>query len=397
MADRLSPMQRAGNEFTEARKYVRFRQVCCQSQPFACVVKDKSAKPSLQAHAKLAAQGARGSAVSDFQAEKQVVRAYHEELAHASPDTVVEVLRRHTAPDWHWRGMHPFNEQFGAQAVADVFWMPFLSAMTRVQRRPDIFMAGLNEIDGFKGRWVVQMGHLMALFDKPYLSILPTGKIAMLRFAEFNRVENGRIIETAMFVDLLHLMTQAGQFPLPPQTGAHLVQPGPMTHEGLMYEKQDPALGERSLAAINALLGNPKSKDLGISEAERLQRVWHDSMIWWGPGGIGASYTIPRYLKQHSEPFSDGLHTGYNFNGHLCRMAEGNFGGFFGWANLTVFNSGGYLGMTKGPGPSEMRVVDLYRVQDGKLAENWIFIDILNYLAIQGLDVLGRMQRIREY
>ena len=293
--------------------------------------------------------------------------------------------------------MHPFNTQIGAQAVAETFWSPLLTAMSRVQRRPDIFLAGLNEIDGFEGRWVVEMGHLMALFDKPYLGILPTGKIIMLRFAEFNRVENGRIAETAMFIDLLHLMAQAGQFPLPPQTGAHLVQPGPMTHDGLMYEAQDPAAGERSLAAINALLVNPRSSELGIAEDERLRRVWHDDMIWWGPGGIGATYTIPRYLKQHSEPFSDGLHTGYKFNGHLCRLAEGNFGGFFGWANLTVFNSGGYLGMTKGPGPAEMRVVDLYRIQDGKLAENWIFIDVLHYLAVQGLDVLERMQRIREY
>ena len=335
--------------------------------------------------------------MSDFQTEKQLVRRYHADLAGAAADTVADILKRYTTPDWHWRGMHPFNQQVGAQAVADVFWAPFLTAMTRVQRRPDIFMAGLNEIDGFKGRWVVQMGHLMALFDKPYLGILPTGKIVMLRFVEFNRVEDGRIAETAMFVDLLHLMTQAGQFPLPPQTGAHLVQPGPLTHDGLMYENQVAVTGERSLAAINALLQNPKSHDLGISEAKRLQRVWHDDMIWWGPAGIGATYTIPRYLKQHSQPFSDGLHTGYKFNGHLCRMAEGNFGGFFGWANLTVFNSGGYLGMTTGPGPSEMRVVDLYRIEDGKLAENWIFIDILHYLAKQGLDVLARLQRIREY
>ena len=105
--------------------------------------------------------------MSDLQAEKQLIRAYHAELAKATPDTVAEILKRYTAPDWHWRGMHPFHEQFGAQAVADTFWAPFLAAMTRVQRRPDIFMAGLNEIDGFKGRWVVQMGHLMALFDRP--------------------------------------------------------------------------------------------------------------------------------------------------------------------------------------------------------------------------------------
>lgn len=333
--------------------------------------------------------------MSNLQTEKRLVRDYHNALSRAAPETVASILQHFTTPDWHWRGMHPFHEQVGAQAVANMFWSPFLTAMSRVQRRPDIFMAGLNEIDGFQGRWVVEMGHLMALFDKPYLGILPTGKIVMLRFVEFNRIVDGKIAETAMFVDLVHLMTQAGQFPLPPQTGAHIVQPGPITHDGLMYDTMDPAMGERSLAAINALLGNPSSKDLGITEEERLQRVWHDDMIWWGPEGIGATYTISRYLKQHSEPFSDGLHTGYKFNGHLCRMAEGNFGGFFGWANLTVFNSGGYLGMTKGPGPSEMRVVDLYRIQDGKLAENWVFIDILHYLAVQGLDVLERMQRMR--
>ena len=335
--------------------------------------------------------------MSDFQAEKALVRDFHTALAKATPETVTDILARYVGPDWHWRGMHPFHEQQGPQAVAEVFWKPLLGAMTRVQRRADIFMAGLNEIDGYQGRWVVQMGHLMALFDRPWLGILPTGKIVMLRFVEFNRVEDGRIVETAMFVDLLHLMMQAGQNPLPPQTAAMLVQPGPMTHEGLMYTAQDPRTGARTLAAINAMLDNPSATAQGITEDERLRHVWHDDMIWWGPGGIGATYTIPRYIKQHCEPFDDGLHTGYKFNGHLCRMAEGHFGGFFGWANLTIFNSGGYLGMTKGPGPSEMRVVDLYREQDGKLAENWIFIDILHYLALQGLDVLGRMARIRAY
>ena len=335
--------------------------------------------------------------MTDFQAEKQIVRNFHADIAGASSETVAEVLARHVTADWHWRGMHPFHEQHGAQAVAAAFWSPLLSSLTRLQRRADIFMAGLNEIDGFQGRWVVQMGHLMGLFDRPFLGVLPTGRIAMLRFVEFNRVADGRIVETAMFVDLPHLMIQAGQDPFPPQTGATLVQPGPMTHEGLMYDAQDPELGRRTLAAINAMLNNPQAADDGIDEATRLARVWHDDMIWWGPAGIGATYTIPRYIRQHCEPFDDALHHGYCFNGHLCRMAEGHFGGFFGWANLTVQNAGGYLGMTAGPGPSEMRVVDLYREQDGKLAENWIFIDILHYLAVQGLDVLGRMASIRRY
>ena len=75
--------------------------------------------------------------VSDFQIEKELVRAYYEGLARATPENVADILAPFTAPNWHWRGMHPFHEQFGAQAVADTFWTPFLTAMTRVQRRPD--------------------------------------------------------------------------------------------------------------------------------------------------------------------------------------------------------------------------------------------------------------------
>ena len=333
--------------------------------------------------------------MNDFQSEKQLVRDYHAAISAANPATIEEVLKRFVVPEWHWRGMHPFHEQHGPEAVARVFWRPLMSAMTRLQRRPDIFIAGLNEMDGFKGRWVVEMGHLMGLFDRPWLGIRHTLRIAMLRYVEFNRVEDGRIVETAMFCDIPHLMIQAGQNPFPPQSGAMLVQPGPATHQGLCYGPQDPARGEATLRAINAMLDNPGAKFHNQDEATRLARVWHEDMIWWGPAGIGATYTIERYIRQHSIPFDNALSTGYRFNGHLCRLAEGDFGGFFGWANLTLQNSGGYMGMTAGPAPADMRVVDMYRAEDGKLAENWIFIDILNYMAMQGLDVLKRMDAIQ--
>lgn len=332
--------------------------------------------------------------MSDFQAEKDLVRRYHADIAAADARSIADVLKRYVSSDWHWRGMHPFHDLKGPEAVAETFWAPLMTAMNRIQRRPDIFIAGLNEIDGSKGVWVVQMGHLMALFDKPWLGIRPTSKIVMLRFVEFNHVVDGQIVETAMFFDILHLMMQAGQNPLPPATGAHLVQPGPMTHEGLNYGPTDPAMGVATLAAINAMLNNPSSQADGVDENVRLRRAWHDDMIWWGPAGIGATYTIDRYIEQHCIPFDEALSEGYRFNGHLCRLAEGNFGGFFGWANLTLKNSGNYLGMTGAPAPADMRVVDMYRHDSGKLAENWIFIDILHYLNMQGLDVLGRMAKL---
>ena len=331
----------------------------------------------------------------DFQFEKDLVRDHHAALSGADAGSVADVLARRTAPDWHWRGMHPFHEQTGAEAVARAFWAPFLEAMTRVQRRPDIFLAGLNEMDGFQSVWVTSMGHLMALFDRPWLGIRPTGRIVMLRCVEFNRVEGGRIAETAMFLDIPHLMMQAGQNPFPPQTGAHLVQPGPMTHEGLMWGPQDPERGRATLAAINSMLSLNKESYPGLTYEEKLAYKWHDDMIWWGPAGIGATYTIPRYNLQHCIPFRDAFMETRRFNGHLCRLAEGDFGGFFGWANLTMVNAGGFMGMTGSTVEADMRVVDMYRAQDGKLAENWIFIDMLHYLNMQGLDVLARMEEVQ--
>lgn len=329
----------------------------------------------------------------DFRSEKALVRAHHAAIAAATPDTMAEALARHTAPHWHWRGMHPFDERHGAEAVAAAFWSPLTAALTRMQRREDIFFAGLNEIDGFTGRWVVSMGHLMALFDAPWLGIRPTGKLAFLRYAEFHRVEDGRIAETAQFFDIPHLMIQAGQNPFPPATGAHLVQPGPLGHGGLLHGDTDPEEGRRTLAAINAMISDLGTWQLGLPLEEELARTWHDEMLWWGPAGVGATYTIPRYARQHSGPFRAGFRERTK-TGHLARLAEGHFGGFFGWPNFTAIPTGGFMGLPASDKPGEFRVVDIYRREGDKLAENWIFIDILHFLKTQGLDVLGRMQGI---
>ncbi len=336
----------------------------------------------------------------DFQAEKTHVRAFHDALSGADVSEIGGVVDRFASPDLLWRGMHPFNELTGPQAVAKTFWAPLRSSLSRLQRRPQIFIAGLNEIDDFRSVWVTSMGHLMGLFDQPWLGIRPTQRIAMLPYAEFNKVENGRITETAMFIDILSVMNQAGQYPLAPATGAHLVHPGPATQDGLLFDPQPKELGVQTLARINSMLGEINSRPEGCSfedEVEELSRNWSEDMVWWGPTGIGATYTSRRYIQQHCQPFAQAFGGTRRFNGHLCRLAEGNYGGFFGWANLTMQNMGGYLGMTAGAAPADMRVVDMYRAENDQLVENWIFIDLLHYLNMQGLDVLKRTERLNKY
>ena len=330
--------------------------------------------------------------MSDSQIAKKLVLDYYTALEQASASSAAGVLEQFTAPEYYWRGMHPFYEQHGSAAVAKAFWEPLLHSFNHLQRRQDIFFAGFNHIDGYSSEWVCSMGHLMGLFDNNWLGIPATRKMNFLRYAEFNRVGGGKIVETALFLDIIGVMQQAGLQPLPPQTGAALITPGPRTHDGLLFDRSDPAESKKTMALINRMCDELTSSDMR-SDCAELSNTWHGDMLWFGPAGIGAAYTQERYDQQHQAPFVEGLRD-IVFNGHVARLAEGNFAGWFGWANLSMKSSGGFLGMPASDSPTEMRVVDIYRREGDKLAENWIFIDFLHFLYLQGLDVLGRTRTL---
>ena len=93
----------------------------------------------------------------------------------------MDVLRKHTADDYSWRGIHPFYEQSGVDAVAKTFWVPLRQAFSPLQRRPDVFFAGANTVGDGREVWVCQMGHLLGLFDRPWMGLPPTQTMCFLR------------------------------------------------------------------------------------------------------------------------------------------------------------------------------------------------------------------------
>lgn len=329
-----------------------------------------------------------------FSAAKGLVLDYFLELENANSENVCDVLKKYTSEDYLWRGVYPFREQHGSEKAAKVFWIPLMNSLSSMQRRQDIFIAGINEISG--EQWVMSMGHFMGLFDRDWLGIRHTRKMISLRYVEFNCVEDGKITKTGLFVDIIGFMMQAGINPLPPQTGNYFVYPGPRNHDGLLFEDADENEGKKTLELVNKMVDDlsalNESGSMGCPP-EILERTWSKNMIWYGPGGIGASYTIPRYQEQHQLPFRSSL-ADKKFNGHVCRFAEGNFACFFGWPNLTNRPIGGFLGLPGGQIKADMQVVDVYYRQGDKLSENWVFIDIPYWLKQQGLDILERTKEI---
>ncbi len=331
--------------------------------------------------------------MSKYQATKAIVRDYFDAMENATPDTVADVLKSFTSEDYLWRGVYPFREQHGADTVAEVFWAPLMNSLRRMQRRQDIFIGGTNEISG--EQWVMSMGNFMGLFDADWLGIRHTRKMANLRYAEFNCVENGKITKTGLFIDVIGLMVQAGSYPLPPSTGAYFNYPGPRHHNGLLFEDAPEEEGVVTLALVNKMVDDLTELNVSGSMGcppEVLEKSWSKDMIWYGPAGIGASYTIPRYQEQHQLPFRNNL-DGKTFNGHVCRFAEGNFACFFGWPNLSHTPTGGFLGLPARK-RADMQVVDVYRREGDRLMENWVIIDLPYWLLQQGVDVLARSASI---
>ncbi len=330
-----------------------------------------------------------------YSAAKKVVYDYFNAMEQATPEQVPEVMAAYLSADYGWRASYPFRDLDGVAQVGAQFWAPLKTSLTHMQRRMDIFIGGNNEFDD--EIWVMSMGHFMGLFDHDFLGIRHTNKMASLRYAEFNCVQNGKITKTGLFLDLVGLMDQAGMYPFPPSTAQYYIYPGPRMHNGLLFEDAPAEESVKTLAVVNKMVDDldrlNKSGSLEPPSHDDLAQSWTEDMIWFGPCGIGAAYTIDRYIEQHTGPFRRGLGD-KAFNGHVVRFAEGDFACFFGWPNLSNRNIGGFLGMCSGDVRADMVVVDVYCRREDKLAENWVFFDLIWWCKQQGLDVLGRTESI---
>jgi len=332
--------------------------------------------------------------MSSFENEKKLVLEYFNSIDNSNNENLINRISKYTSDDFKMRCTHPFNELNGAEQVANNLWVPIKNSFKPIQRRMDIFYAGINSLDTNEGKWVTSMGHLMGIFNKPFFGIQPNFKSILLRYAEFYKVENDKITEGAIFLDIINLMQQLGLSVIPESTGLVGITPGPMNHKGLKLNISENAESRKTLELIHRMRDRLVKGSKMKSVKDELELDWHNDMIWWGPGGIGASYTIDGYIKGHTKPFQDGLEF-IKFGGHILSSAEDDLGGWFGWPNLIMKTKGGYLGLTNASDiESEMRVVDLYRRDGDKIAENWIFIDHLHFLKLLGIDLLERNKQL---
>jgi predicted ester cyclase len=304
------------------------------------------------------------------------------------------VLEKFFTTDAQCHVFHPINEVHGIEAMHAKFWQPLLQAFPNLERRCDLFFAGDfdGRFCGGAGTWVTAHGYLMGTMVEDWLGIPATGDTVWVRIGEFYRVENDKIVDARILLDLVDVMRQAGIEVLPRSTGARLIVPGPQMHDGLLLSEHDSLQAKLSMECLDRMIGGLKSFNQKDLKSMGMHAFWHPEMMWYGPCGIGTSRQVEGFQKHHQKPFLHAFPDRVGGN-HISRISEGVYIASTGWPSVHATHAGEYLGVPATNIPITMRVADWWRREGDILRENWVMIDLPDLLQQMGVDLFSRLKQ----
>jgi predicted ester cyclase len=285
---------------------------------------------------------------------------------------------------------HPINEHRGREAIEAELWQRVLRSFPDAELRTDLLLPGR-----FAGAdWLATMGYVVGTLAGDLFGVRATGRPAWLRWGRFDRIDAGAAIETYLMFDLPALMIAGKQWPLGPSLGVEILPPPPATGDGV-FRADDPEGSARSLALVEAMIAGLMSYDGRSLSSMGMRRFWTPDFFWYGPGGIGTARGHADYERAHQGPFLAAFPDRRGGN-HKCRIADATYIASTGWPSIRATHSGGnWLGLASTGKPVGMRVMDFWRREGDHLAENWVFIDLLDLGLQLGIDILDRAAAMR--
>ena len=296
-----------------------------------------------------------------------------------------------------FRLAYPFESTVGVDAYFDKAYGPLLHALPDLERRDTIVMAGPTP-DG--NDWIGCGGFYCGTFSAPWLDIPATGHLVHMRFHEFYRVVDGKIVEMQALWDIPEVMMQAGAWPMVPSLGREWHIPGPASNDGIVPGPSDADQGSATCQHIIDMLEHLKRHpSQGGPEVMEMPRFWHPRMNWYGPAGIGTGRGIAGFRNWHQKPFLAGMPDRGQYVDEITYHFFGDrqFAAVTGWPDMyQSISHGGWLGIAPIGKKIEMRSLDFWRLENGLIRENWVLVDMLHMYDQIGVDVLARMREFNK-
>ncbi|EFL89166.1 ester cyclase [Ahrensia sp. R2A130] len=342
--------------------------------------------------------------MSAVDAARQLLEPLTAALYDFETDATKDAILATFADDALLRLCHPLTHGHdGVTEGGQGYWnraiKPLAAAMPDMERRVWISIAGEAEGGDI---WVGHAGHYVVTFNQPFLDIPPTGHLAHMRFHEFFRVVDGKVVETQMIWDIPELMMQACCWPMSPSLGRDWCVPAPATQDGIATSPYDAVKGGQTCAFIvemlEAMVRHPSK---GGPEVMELERFWSPRMNWYGPTGIGTGRGIEGFREWHQIPFLAAMPDRGQKPGDTAHhfFGEGDYAAVTGWPNMAqTLSDDGWLGIAPAGQWLELRSLDFWRLEgEGearRIRENWVMVDLLDMYRQLNVDVLARMRQL---
>ncbi len=295
------------------------------------------------------------------------------------------------APDARIRLCHPFQEVAGPADLWDRVYAPLLAAMPDLERRDFIVMAGPRWGNGPAGDWVGLGGNLIGTFSAPWLGIPPAQKPVFLRYHEYLRFEDGKVVEMEAIWDIPQIMLQAGAWPMAPQLGVEWMCPGPADGLGVIAAPFDAEKADGSVQLVWDMLHDLK-QGTADTPGRGLGGYWHENAVWYGPTGLGTARGHDAIANTIFRQFREGLSDNTRHLEDGVFFGDQNLVAFTGWPSGTATHSGdGFLGLAPTGRRITRRSLDFWRVEDGLVRECWVMVDMPDLYRQLGVDVFARM------
>jgi predicted ester cyclase len=333
------------------------------------------------------------------QQHKQLVWDFWKSLEMVQAGDIETVAQRYMHKDALWHGPDPIDDLQGLSAFVSGFWLPLRESFPDLKRQTHVFMGGKSSgrVDGTgDGRmWVGGTGYFNGVFENDYLGIPATGEEVSIRWGEFCRVEDQKIVETFLILDIVDLMQQAGFDVLPTSHGVDGVYPPPQANDGVLLEEQNASESDYTLEHIRTFIfdglnnyDQSELKSMGMAD------YFHPDVKWYGPGGIGACLSFSEFEDNHQRHWLKAF-PDRSVQNLDALIAEGGYSGAPGWAGVTATHTGEYLGCAPTGRKLEINGLDFWKLENDQYVENWVFVDMIHLFRQFGVDLFERMADLR--
>lgn len=322
---------------------------------------------------------------------KRLIAPLRAALRSGDPGRIERALHDTFAADAVIRLGHPLGTLHGPGALWSQAYAPLMSAIPDMERAEFIMMAGPRWDADAAENWVGIGGNIFGTHLAPWLGVPPTGNPVFMRYHEYYRVSDGRIVEMQGLWDIPQLMVQAGVWPMAPQLGVEWLCPGPATGDGVINQLFDPIAADSAVQVVWDMLHDLQQGD-AANPARGLGGYWHDNAMWYGPTGLGTARGHAGIAKLIFRQFREGLSENMRHLSDGVFFGDQGFVAFTGWPSGTAVHSGdGFLGLAPTGRRLTRRSLDFWQVEDGLIRACWVMIDMLDIYRQLGVDIFARL------